>query len=135
MKKIVAFTVILAVGFMAGVTAPVLAQKKHTPKTSWQAMLAGLNDIQGITAALAVFDMKRAGEIADGLVKRETFISKIPRLSDASKAGHAKVATAATGLSAAIKSGEEKDIAMKIGEVLAACSECHYNVRDAAGRK
>ncbi len=112
-----------------------MAQKKHAPKSVWKAMVASLNDIQSITGALAVFDMERATTIADGLVKRETFISKMDRLPEAVRKGHGKVADAATELADATRSGDEQEISMKIGAVLAACSACHYNVRDAERRK
>ncbi len=135
MRKFIALAVLLAFGFMPGFTGAVMAQKKHAPKTVWAAMLAALNDIQSITGALAVFDMKRAATIADGLAKRERFISNITRLSDETRKGHAKVAKVAEELAAAARSGEEQEVATKIGGVLAACSSCHYNVRDAERRK
>ena len=135
MRKLTALIILLAFGFMVGSNGAVMAQKKHAPKGVWKAMVAGLNDIQSITGALAVFDMERATTIADELVKRETFISKIDRLSEATRKGHKKVAEAATELVAATRSGDEQEISMKIGAVLAACSACHYNVRDAERRK
>ncbi len=94
-------------------TGTVVAQKMHAPKGVWKAMVANLNDIQSITGALAVFDMERATTIADGLVKRETFISKMEQLPEAVRKGHAKVADAATELAAATRSGDEQEISMK----------------------
>ena len=107
-----------------------MAQKKHAPKGVWKGMLASLNDIQSITAALAVFDMERAARFADELVKRETFVSKMEQLPKAVRDGHAKVADAARELAAATKSGDEQEISVKIGAVLGTCSACHYDVRD-----
>ena len=135
MRKLIAVATLMAFGFMLGSNGAVMAQKKHAPKGVWKAMVAGLNDIQSITAALAVFDMERATTIADGLVKRETFISKLDRLPEATRKGHGKVADAATELAAATRSGDEQEISMKIGAVLAACSSCHYDIRDAERRK
>ncbi len=135
MRKFIALAILLAFGFMLGSNGAVMAQKKHAPKSVWKSMVAGLNDIQSITAALAVFDMERATTIADGLVKRETFISKMDRLPEAVRKGHGKVADAATELADATRSGDEQEISMKIGAVLAAGSACHYNVRDAERRK
>ncbi len=135
MKKSTVLALVLALGLMPGLTGSAEAQEKHAPKPIWGAMVGGLNDIQSITAALAVFDMKRAATITDGLVKRETFISKIESLPDVVKKGHAKVAAAATELGEAVKSGDEQAVAMKLGGVLAACYSCHYNVRDAERRK
>ena len=134
MRKLIAVATLMAFGFMLGLNGAVMAQKKHAPKSVWKAMVASLNDIQSITGALAVFDMERATTIADGLVKRETFISKLDRLPEAVRKGHGKVADAATELAAATRSGDEQEISMKIGAVLAACSSCHYNVRDAERR-
>ncbi len=135
MRKLIAVAILMAFGFMLGLNGAVMAQKKHAPKSVWKAMVAGLNDIQSITGALAVFDMERATTIADGLVKRETFISKMDQLPEAVRKGHGKVADAATELAAATRSGDDQEIAMKIGAVLAACSSCHYDVRDAERRK
>ncbi len=135
MRKFIALAILLAFCVTLGVTGAVMAQKKHAPKGVWKGMLASLGDIQGITAALSVFDMKRATMFADGLVKRETFISNLARLPEAVRKGHRKVDDAATELAAATRSGEEQEISMKIGAVLAACSACHYNLRDAERRK
>ena len=135
MKKVTAFSMVLALGVSVGFAGTVMAQKKHAPKAIWTTMLAGVNDIQSITGALVVFDMKRAAEIADGLAKRETFISTIESLPEPVRKGHANVAKVAKELADAARSGEEQDVAMKIGAVLGACSSCHYNVRDAERRK
>ena len=120
---------------MSGFTGTALAQKKHAPKAVWGAMVGGLNDIQSIAAALAVFDMKRAATIADTLAARETYISNIARLPDAVKKGHAKVATEAKLLADAARAGDEQKMATQIGAVLAKCSACHYDYRDAERRK
>ena len=135
MRKSISLGILLAFFVTLGVAGTVVAQKKHAPKGVWKAMVASLNDIQSITGALAVFDMERATTIADGLVKRETFISKMDQLPEAVRKGHGKVADAATELAAATRSGDDQEIAMKIGKVLAACSSCHYDVRDAERRK
>ena len=135
MRKLVTLGAILALCLTLGFTGSVMAQKKHAPKGVWKGMLASLNDIQSITAALAVFDMERATTIADGLVKRERFVSTLERLPEAVRKGHAKVADVAEELAAATRSGDEQEISMKIGAVLAACSSCHYDLRDAERRK
>ncbi len=69
MRKLIAVAILVAFGFMLGSNGAVMAQKQHAPKAVWKGMVASLNDIQSITAALAVFDMERATMIADGLVK------------------------------------------------------------------
>ena len=135
MRTLIALAVLTAFGFALGLNGAAMAQKKHAPKLVWQAMVASLNDIQSITGALAVFDMERATTIADGLVNRETFISKMEQLPEPVRKGHGKGAEAATELAAATRSGDEQEISMKIGAVLAACSSCHYEVRDAERRK
>lgn len=135
MRKLIALAVLSAFGFMSVFTGTVLAQKKHAPKPVWGAMVAGLNDIQSIAAALTVFDMKRAVKIADGLAARETYIFNIARLSEETRKGHAKVATEAKILADLARAGEEQKMATQIGAVLAACSACHYDIRDAERRK
>ncbi len=135
MRRIIALAVLLAFGFMPVLTGTVLAQKKHAPKPVWQGMVANLTDIQGVTAALAVFDMKRATMFADSLAKRERFVSTIERLPEPVRKRYAELADIAEELAAATRAGDEQAIAMKIGKVLAACSSCHYNVRDAERRK
>ncbi|MCH7941800.1 MAG: cytochrome c [Proteobacteria bacterium] len=135
MKKLTTLAILLAFCVTLGVTGTVMAEKKHAPKGVWKGMLASLGDIQGITAALTVFDMKRATMFADGLVARERFVSNLERLPKAVRDGHAKVADVAEELAAATRSGDEQEISIKIGAVLAACSACHYNLRDAERRK
>ena len=98
-------------------------------------MVGGLNDIQTITAALMVFDMKRAAKFAEELQQRESYISNIESLPEQVRKGHGKVAEAAAKLVAAANSGEEKDVANAINGVMQACSACHYDVRDAERRK
>ena len=135
MNRSFALAAAMVIGLALSIAGPAIAQKKHAPKPVWGAMLAGLSDVQGITAALTVFDMKRAAEIADGLVKREEFISSIERLPLPVRDGHAKVAAAAKELAAAAHAGDEQAMSTKIGGVLAACSACHYDIRDAERRK
>ena len=130
MRKLVTLGALLALCFTLGFTGSAMAQKKHAPKAVWKGMLASLNDIQSITAALTVFDMERATMFADALVKRETFVSNVEQLPKAVRDGHAKVADAARELAAATRTGDEQEISAQIGAVLGACSTCHYDVRD-----
>ncbi len=135
MRKLIALAILLAFCVTLGVTGTVMAQKKHAPKGVWQGMIANLTDIQGVTAALAVFDMERAAMFADSLAKRERFVSTIERIHEAIRKRYAGLADIAEELAAATRAGDEQAISMKIGQVLAACSSCHYNVRDAERRK
>ncbi len=130
MRKMMVLAVLMAFGFVPVFAGPALAQKKHAPKAVWGAMVGGLSDIQSIAAALTVFNMKAAAEAADRLAARETYISKIERLPDVVKKGHAKVAGEAMKLADAAKAGDEQMMATQIGAVLAACSACHYDLRD-----
>jgi hypothetical protein len=123
------------VSAMVGFGGAAVAQKKHAPKAVWGAMVAGLSDIQNITAAMMVFDMKRATKIAEELQQRETYISKIERLPESVREGHAKVAEAAAKLVAAAKAGEEQDLSNALNGVMQACNACHYDRRDAERRK
>ena len=95
MNRVFALSIVVLISAVLGLGGAAMAQKKHAPKPIWGAMVGGLNDIQSITAAMMVFDMKRAGTIAEGLQKRETYISKIERLPEKVKQGHGKVAEAA----------------------------------------
>ncbi len=135
MRKLIALAVLLAFGFMPVFTGTVLAQKKHAPKAVWKGMIAHLTDIQGLTAALAVFDMKRATMFADSLAARERFVSTIEQIPEADRKRYAELADIAEELAAATRAGDEQMISMNIGAVLAACSSCHYDVRDAERRK
>ena len=95
---------------MLGVFGTAAAQKLHAPKGIWQAMGAGLSDVQDITASLMVFNMDRIATTADELAQREVFISEIASLPDAVKEGHAKVAEAAEELAGAALTGEEQEV-------------------------
>lgn len=135
MKKTIALTAAVLMSALIGFGGAALAQKKHAPKPVWGAMVAGLNDIQNITAALMVFDMKRAAGIAESFEKRETFISTIERLPEKVRDGHGKVAKEVAKLSAAIATGEENDVADALSGVMRSCNACHYDLRDAERRK
>jgi hypothetical protein len=135
MKKTILLSVAVLLSAALGFSSSALAQKKHAPKPVWGAMVGGLSDIQAITAAMMVFDMKRAAKIAGELQGRETYISKIERLPAAVREGHGKVAEAAGKLVAAAKAGEEQEIAKALSGVMQACNDCHYNKRDAKRRK
>lgn len=118
-----------------GVFGTATAQKMHAVKGEWKAMVAGLSDIQDITASLMVFDMDRIASTADELAQREQFISEIASLPDAVKEGHAKVAQAAEELAGAALTGEEQEVTAGIADVIAACNACHYDVRDEKRRQ
>ena len=105
MNKVVTLSFAVLISLSLGFATSVQAQKKHTPKPVWGAIVGGLNDIQNITAAMLVFDMKRAAKVAAELQGREAYISNIKRLPQVVRDGHAKVAAAATKLVAAAKSG------------------------------
>ncbi len=135
MRKIIALAILLAFCVTLGVTGTVMAQKKHASKGRWRGMIANLTDVQGVTAALAVFDMERAAMFADSLAKRERYVSTIERIPEPVRKRYAKLADIAEELAAAARAGDEQEISMKIGAVLAACSSCHYEVRDAERRK
>jgi hypothetical protein len=135
MRKIVALSFAVAVCAALGFPGAAMAQKMHAPKHVWRAMVGGLSDIQSITAAMMVFDMKRAAKAAKDLQAREGFISKMEQLPESVRQGHGKVAVAAAKLVAAAEAGEEQLLAGALGEVMQACNICHYEQRDAARRK
>jgi cytochrome c556 len=136
MKKFIAFAVILAFGLMAGLSAPALAQRKHAPKGIWQGMLSNVSDLQGIVAALSVFDMKRVEMIGDSFAKRhEGYVKNFPRMSDKFKKAYGRMASLGNDVAAAAKAGDEKAVTAKLGAILNGCNGCHYNLRDAKRRK
>ncbi|MBI2882281.1 MAG: hypothetical protein HYY21_11850 [Candidatus Tectomicrobia bacterium] len=135
MKKMLAVTAAVAFAFTAAAAAPVLAQKKHTPKAVWKGMLQNLDDVKAMVSALTVFDMERLASIADQFAAREERFSKNPRFPDAVKKYYGDLASVIKEVGAAARAGEEARVSEKIGGVLQVCSGCHYNVRDAAARK
>ncbi len=132
-QAVLAAFILLAATGVAATSAS--AQKIHAPKQVWQAMVAGLSDIQSMTAALMVFDMTSIEATANELAAREDFISKIDELPDAVKEGHAQVARAAESVTLAAAAGEEQDVSSALAEVTAACSSCHYDLRDKKRRE
>jgi hypothetical protein len=135
MKKFIIIAMLLAFGVTAGLATSALAQRKHTPKFVWKLMVAGLNDVQGIVGALAVFDMDRITRIAGDFSKRERFVSNVKRLSEETRRLHGAIADLAGEISDAAMKGEEQVIAKKIGEILSTCALCHYNSRDKERRE
>ncbi len=135
MRKFVLLSLAVAMCIMLGFSGAAMAQKKHAPKHIWRAMIAGLTDIQSITAAMMVFDMKRAVRDAKALQGREAYISKMEQLPATTRKGHGVVADAAAKLVAAAEAGDEQRMAAALGEVVQACNACHYERRDAERRK
>jgi hypothetical protein len=135
MKKLFVLGAAVMISAVLGASGVIAAEKKHAPKPVWGAMVGGLSDIQNITAAMMVFDMKRAAKIAGEFQAREIYISKIEALPEAVRKGHANVAKAVAKVAAAAKAGEEKDVANALTGVMNACNACHYDLRDAERRK
>ena len=120
---------------MPVLTGSALAERKHAAKPVWHAMVANLNDMQSILGALVVFDMARVADIADQLAGREKFISTLDFLPQVVRDRHAKVGDVVVELANAARAGDDQEVSMKIGAVMAACSSCHYDIRDAERRK
>ena len=135
MRKFVLLSLAVAMCVTLGFSGAAMAQKKHAPKHVWRAMIGGLSDIQSITAAMMVFDMKRALQSAKELQAREAYISKMEQLPETVRKGHGVVATAAAKLVAAAEAGEEQQMAVALGEFMGACNVCHFERRDAERRK
>ena len=135
MKKFVAVAIVLAFGLVPAFAGTAQAEKMHAAKPVWQGMLANLSDMQGILAALAVFDMARVATIADQLAGREKFVSTLEFLPQVIRDRHSKVGDIAAELANAARAGDEQGVSLKIGAVMAECSSCHYNLRDAERRK
>ena len=92
MRKLIALAILLAFCVTLGVSGSAVAQKKHASKGVWKGMIANLTDVQGVTAALAVFDMERATMFADSLAKRERFVSTIERIPEPVRKRYAELA-------------------------------------------
>ncbi len=135
MKKLVVLAIVLAFGLVPVLTGSALAERKHAAKPVWHAMVANLNDMQSILGALVVFDMARVADIADQLAGREKFISTLDFLPQVVRDRHAKVGDVVVELANAARAGDDQEVSMKIGAVMAACSSCHYDIRDAERRK
>ena len=136
MRKLIAIAIVLAFGFMPMLSGTVQAEgKQHAAKPVWQGTIANLTDMQGIIAALLVFDMARVTDIADQLAGREKFVSTLEFLPGEVRKRHGKVGDIATELAAAASAGDENAVAMKVSAVLMECSSCYYNLRDAERRK
>ena len=135
MKKLVLVAIVLAFALVSVLGGTAHAEGKHAAKPVWHAMVANLGDMQSILGALAVFDMARVADIADQLAGREKFISTLEFLPQEVRDRHAKVGDIAGELAAAARADDEQGVSMKIGAVMAECSSCHYNVRDAERRK
>jgi len=133
-KRLIAVSAIGLV-IAAGIFGTAVAQKVHAPKGVWIGMLANLSDIHDITASLMVFNMDRIASTATELAEREIWVSQLPGLPDADKEGYEKVAEAAEKLAAAAKTGEEQDVIARIADVVAACTACHYDLRDEERRQ
>ena len=91
MKKFIAVAIVLAFGLVPALAETAQAEKMHAAKPVWQGMLANLSDMQGILAALTVFDMARVATISDQLAGREKFVSTLEFLPQVVRDLHSKV--------------------------------------------
>ena len=79
--------------------------------------------------------MGGVADIGDQLAGREKFISTLEFLPQVVRDRHSKVGDIAAELANAARADDEQGVSMKIGEVMAECSSCHYTLRDAERRK
>lgn len=135
MKKFIAVAIVLAFGLVPALAGTAQAEKMHAAKPVWQGMLANLSDMQGILAALTVFDMARVANIADQLAGREKFVSTLEFLPQVVRDRHSKVGDMAADMANSARAGDEQAVSVKIGAIMAECSSCHYTLRDAERRK
>ena len=134
MKKAINFVILLGLGsFLLG-PGTTLAERGHAPKAIWKGMLANLSEVQGIASAVSVFDMKRATELAEQLTKRQHFLAGWEKVPEKWRKSYGELAEVTDGLLAAAKAGDEQETSLRLGKVLAACSACHYDLRDAKRR-
>lgn len=133
-KRLIAISAVSLLMAM-GIFGTATAQKVHAPKGVWIGMAANLSDLQDIMASLMVFNMERIASTATELAEREIWVSQLPGMPDADKKGYEKVAEAAKELAAAARTGEEKDVNARLSDVVAACSACHYDLRDQKRRQ
>ena len=135
MKRAIGFAILVGLGsFLLG-SGAVLAERMHAPKGIWKGMATNLSDVQGIASAVSVLDMKRASEIAEQLTKRQHFLAGWEKIPEKWRKSYAELAEVTDGLLAAAKAGDEQETSLRLGKVLAACSTCHYDLRDAKRRE
>jgi hypothetical protein len=106
MKKLVVIAIALAFGLVPVLAETAQAEKKHAAEPVWQGMSANLSDMQGIMAALTVFDMARVATIADQLAGREKYVSTLELLPEEMRNRHSKVGDIAGELAAAARAGD-----------------------------
>ena len=136
MKKGTILIMLLVFGIMAGLAGSTLAQPRKHVTSGWIQKMAGyLGDTQNIISALATFDMKRLADTADQLAAKAETDAKRPRKTTTLNEAFDKLIAPTRALAAAARAGDDTLAAEKIGDILKACSSCHYNVRDKKRRE
>ncbi|MDA0230687.1 MAG: hypothetical protein O3B21_10935 [Proteobacteria bacterium] len=107
MKKLVVIAIILAFGLVPVLAGTAQAEKKHAAKPVWQGMIANLSDVQGIMAALMVFDMARVASISDQLAAREKYVATLDFLPEVVRNRHSKIGDMAGEMATAARAGDD----------------------------
>ena len=135
MKRAISFAILVGLGSLLLGSGAALAERVHAPKGVWKGMLANLSEVQGIASAVSVLDMKRASVLAEQLTKRQHFLAGWEKIPEKLRKSYGELAEETDGLLAAAKAGDEQETSLRLGKVLAACSTCHYDLRDAKRRE
>ena len=110
-------------------------ERKHAPKGVWIGMMANLGDIQGITNAIMVYDMKRAATHAKQLADRQKYVLSLDFIKGDWRKSYEELGQVAGELHAAAAAGDDQQTIVKLGDVLAQCNACHYDLRDKKRRE
>ena len=135
MKVMTRVALLTGIGCLILVSATASAQRQHAPKGIWIGMLANLSEVQGIASSVTVFDMQRAAKLSKQLTERQHYLANWDKLSDATRKRYSDLAKVTDELHAAAEAGDDQQTSLKLGEVLAGCSSCHYDARDKKRRE
>jgi transcriptional accessory protein Tex/SPT6 len=82
-----------------------------------------------------VYDMKMAASLAKQLMDRQNYVAGLDAVKGDWKKSYEDLGKAAAELHAAAAAGDDNQTIVKLGEVIAQCNSCHYDLRDKKRRQ
>ncbi len=134
----IVWVILAAVGLLVGVFhSPAFSTFHHEEKFRQlgilEMMKMSVSDLQGIIAALPVFDMQAIIEHSNNISKRNADLSKEEQIPPPIQERFEKLSESAASITESAREGDLDGILNGLNTVLSSCNECHINVRDLGG--
>ena len=132
------WVILAALGLLMGVFHSSAFSSSHPEEKFHQLgilemMKMNVSDLQGIIAALPVFDMRAISKHSDNISRGNAALSKEERIPLPMQERFEKLSESASSITESAREGDLDGILNGLNAVLSGCNECHVNVRDRGG--